>query len=243
MKLKLSAILLLFFGLTFATKAEDPDKIVTKMMETRGGIDKIQNINSIYFEMEQSGPQMPVPSILKIWHVKPDKIKLEQNMNNETVTVASDGQKAWIINPKQGSTEPQEMPIQQAAGLVQYVQLLEGELLNYKEKGLKLEYVEMVDDESGSFHKIKATDANGNSSFVYVDPITNLINRTEAKQQTQQGEANIVTKITERTKVNGIMFPKSIDIEMNGQVVQSLTFNKIELDGKIDNTIFAMPTK
>lgn len=241
MKLQTILILLAVIAFSYVSQAQNVDEIVNNMIKARGGAEKFDAINTWYTEMEQTSPQLPQPMPMKFWFKKPNKMKVEQEMMGQKITLATNGEKAWMINPMGGSTEAQEVPSEQAMALGQISELFSIELANYKTDGTKLEYVEMADVNGESFHKLKAILSEGNEVFYFIDPISSFIKRTVQTVPTPQGDMEVITKYDEMQKVNGLILPKTINVDVNGTQAQSLTVKVMKLDESIEDSIFDMP--
>lgn len=240
MKFKTLMLLLAVFALSTVTKAEDANQIIENMIKARGGSEKFGAIQNWFAEIELSGSQMPEAMKISFWFKNPNKMKLEQQIMGQQVTVSTNGEKAWMINPMAGSTTPQEIPSEQAAALTQIASILDVDVSSYTAEGVTSEYVEMAEIDGNSYHKIKST-IGEDVVYLYVDPISNFLKRTEQTVATPQGELNQVTKFDEMQKVKGMVVPKTIVVEINGSVAQTVNINTLKIDEGIEDSIFDMP--
>lgn len=240
MKSQTILLLIAVFAISTVTKAENATQIIEKMINARGGIEKFSNIQNWYSEIELSGPQMPEAMQIKFWFKNPNKMKLEQQIMGQQITVSTNGKLAWMINPMAGSTDPQEIPSEQAASLTQIANILDVDVSSYNAEGMTSEYVEMADVDGNSYHKIKSS-MGEEVIYLYIDPISNFLKRTEQTVSTPQGEMNQVTRFDEMQKVKGMIIPKTITVEINGNVAQTVNINSLKIDEGIEDSIFDMP--
>jgi outer membrane lipoprotein-sorting protein len=124
--------------------------------------------------------------------------------------------------------------------------------LTYKERGLKAELLGKETIEGTETFKIKLTkkpikvdgkDAE-NIVFYYFDTenFVPLMFESEIKSGQLKGQV-AVNKLSDYQEVNGLMFPFSMSQSVKGQGGGSpVTISAIEVNPKVDATIFAFPT-
>jgi hypothetical protein len=155
---------------------------------------------------------------------------------------AYDGTSFWSINPFTGSSEPQkgsEDEVREAKDDAD----LDGELVDYKAKGNTVELVGKEDFEGTSVYKLKVTAKNGDVGYYFLDAGSFLSLKEAAKRKIQGTEVEIESLPSDYKAVNGVMMAHSLEQKVNGKTAAQMTFDKIEANTKIDDSIFKMPAK
>jgi hypothetical protein len=159
-------------------------------------------------------------------------------MGNSMIQVV-DGSTGWMIRPAMmgGSGDPEDMPAEllksQASQLDPF-----GPLVNYKEKGNKVELVgkEKV-DKKDNFH-LKVTTKEGQTIDEFVDANTYLVSKIKMSVAGQDSEVGYA----DYKEVEGVKFPNTLEMSSQmGNLV--MTTNKTVINGQVDNAIFKKPSK
>jgi len=241
MKNKIAIFLLISFIL-FSTQIfpQTVDEIISKNIETKGGLQKLKSIKSMKMtgKVFTGGFEMS----MTLWAKRPNKSRMETVFQDQKTVQAYDGEKAWQINPFMGSNEPQEIKGLQAEDLKERADFDEP-LIDYKKKGHKVEFMGKEDLEGTEVYKLKVTMKSGRVVYIYLDTDSCI----ELKQSTtlnyQGTEYLVETIFGDYKEVGGIMMPHSIETRINGQTQAQITIEKVEFNIEIDDSLFKMPTK
>ena len=241
MKNKIAIFLLISFIL-FSTHifSQTVDEIISKNIETKGGLQKLKSIKSMKMtgEVFTGGFEMS----MTLWAKRPNKSRMETVFQDQKTVQAYDGEKAWQINPFMGSNEPQEIKGLQAEDLKEKADFDEP-LIDYKKKGHKVEFMGKEDLEGTEVYKLKVIMKSGRVVYIYLDTDSCI----ELKQSTtlnyQGTEYLVETIFGDYKEVGGIMMPHSIETRINGQTQAQITIEKVEFNIEIDDSLFKMPTK
>ena len=220
---------------------ETLEQVLAKNYKARGGLEKLKGIKTIYLEGKmtiEAAQSMEIP--VKMWIKKPNKIRTETVIQGQTIVQAFDGEKAWWIMPLMGSKEPQLMPEMQAKQIKEQSESWDP-LVNYKKLGYKLEYLGKDEIEGTEVYKLKLTKKDGSVSYHYLDVESGIEIMTETYMKRGETEYKVETVFGDYKEVNGIMFPFYFESKANGKTVSLMTFNKIEVNPEIDDSIFTMP--
>ena len=120
--------------------AQTVDEIVDKHVTALGGMDKIKAVNTVITErsLAVQGMEIPTKTVLVVGK----SLRNESTIMGNSMVQVVDDSKGWMIRPTQmgGTGEPEDMPADQ---LKQQIASLDpfGGLVNYKEKGNKVELV------------------------------------------------------------------------------------------------------
>src|SRR5262245_43155424 len=138
-------ILLVFLAFfTTGAFAQTADEVINNYITAIGGIDKINSIKTAKIDGKFSSVSFDI-SFTRLYK-RPDKIKTDMVIQGMTMIQAYDGTIAWQLNPFQGSRTAEKMPDVDAKNLKISAEL-EGQIINYAQKGNTVEFVEKDDFE------------------------------------------------------------------------------------------------
>jgi hypothetical protein len=158
-------------------------------------------------------------------------------MGQKMIQVISD-KGGWMINPMQGSTEPQELPADQLKNLAGRFYIVP--LLNYKDKGTTLELQDKAKVGDAEAWKVKVTDKSGNVVTYYFDVKTYLLLQQETSGEMMGNTVTVTINYSDYRKTDsGWVVPYATDINM-GQFSIGTKLNKIEVNPTIDPALFEM---
>ncbi len=220
--------------------AQTVDEIIAKNIETRGGLEALQAVHSVRLtgKMSMMGNQSPITVEWK----RPGKLRTEFEMQGMTGTMAYDGENGWSIMPFTGDTKPQPMAEDQLKMVKQQSDMIEGDLVGYKEKGHTVELVGTEEMEGTEAYKLKITRADGDVVYTYLDTEYYLEFKQEAKRTVMGTEANFVTTIGDYKEVGDILLAHSFEsVAPDMGFGQSFTIEEVELNAEIDDSRFVMP--
>ena len=218
--------------------AQTVDEIVDKHVAALGGQDKIKAINTIVLDRSLAVQGMEIPS--KTILVVGKSVRNESTvMGNQMVQVVDDS-KGWMIRPTMmgGTGEPEDMP---ADLLKQQMSSLDpfGGLVNYKEKGTKVELIGKEKADKKDVYHLKVTSADGQVVDEYVDATTYLINKMKVSMNGQEGEIDF----NDYKEVQGVKFANTMDITNAQMGTMSFITNKIAVNTPVDPAVFKKPVK
>ncbi|MFQ5708477.1 MAG: outer membrane lipoprotein carrier protein LolA [bacterium] len=232
----LSFALSLLFCLQLS--AQTVDELVQRNIEARGGYDKIKAVKTMKFTgtVMVQGMEMPTTVITE----RPNKMRIEAIMQGQTMVQAYDGQTAWWIFPFMGNPDPQKMPEEQAKEFIKQADI-DGHLVDYKEKGYKVELLGKEDMEGTDVYKLKLTLKNGDVEYVYLDSEYFIELKQITKTKRQGAEIEVATYFGDYKDVDGLMLPHSIESKIGDQTVNQITVKEIALNVDVDDSLFKMP--
>jgi hypothetical protein len=216
-------------------RAQTTDEIVNKYVDALGGKDKLQQIKTVYMEntTQVMGNEGPSTSNLIVGV----GYKMVSEINGQSVVIAVTDKGGWQINPYAGASTPTALPddvMKQSKGRLDAF----GPLYNYAAKGNK---VELQGKEGGSF-KLKVTGADSVETTVFIDTATYYMTKLVSTAQMMGQTMEVATTFSNFKKTDlGVVFPYTIEISYGGQFSITTNVNKLELNKKIDPTIFDMP--
>jgi len=220
--------------------AQTVDDLIKKNIDAHGGIQKLKAVKSMKATGKITPQGLEIPITLQ--QKRPGMVRMDATFQGKSMVQAYDGTTAWKIDPFQGNPDPEKVAGDDLKDLEEQADL-DGPLVDYKQKGHTVELIGKEDMEGTPVYKLKLTLKNGDVRNIYIDAENYLELKVTSKRKTPGGEVDIDQFLGNYKSVNGMMFAFSIDTRINGQSVNTITLDKIELDSAIDEAVFKMPAK
>lgn len=216
-------------------------ELVQKSIEARGGMDKIKAIETMTWNagMEMMGMDMP----LTVQFKRPNKMRqvIEVSAMNATITTGFDGKTAWMKNPMQGQ-DAQKLPDEQAQEMRDRG-AMDGAMVSYIEKGYEITYggEEAVNDKPA--HVLIVQLPEDKTARVFLDAESYLeVKSVQSSTNPMTGEkGELSTYSSDYREVGGILIPHKITAEFDGNPLQELLIESIEVNQPISDALFEMP--
>lgn len=229
-------LLFVLTGLVFtvALSSQSLDEIVKKFSDAMKS-DQLAKVSSIKItgKMSAMGMEMPMTMYMK----NPNKIKVVYSFNGQDMVSVFDGEKGYTMNPMTGSSEPVELTGDQL-DQVQKSSAFKNELLTYFKDGkLTLEGEENVNDKPA--FKLKAT-VGTSPTYMFVDKETYLLVKTSATVEQMGQSMNVDSYMTEYSDIEGVVMPKKTTAMANGMEAAVITFDKIEVNIPMEDSVFKL---
>ena len=223
-----------------ALSAQTADELIEKNIQARGGREKLKAVQSARITGKMvMGQGMEAPFTEE--KSRPHNVRRDFTFQGMTGTMAYDGKTGWQVMPFMGKKDPEPMSADDLKDIQDDADI-DGPLVDYKDKGNQVEYLGKVDVEGTPAYKLKLTQKSGDVTTIYLDADTYLEIREEAKRNMRGQQMDIEVTIGNYKKVDGITYPFTMDQKMKGAPGgQTLNFEKIELNPKLESERFAMP--
>jgi hypothetical protein len=235
-------LLSLLFVISISGKifSQDADEIVNKYITAIGGLDKIQTIKTIKLtgKVTANGMDIPFSEICK----RPQMVLMESTIQGMTMKQAYDGTQGWMINPFMGKKDPDVMS-KDAEKAIKRNADFEGQLINYKDKGSKIELIGKEDLEGSQVYNIKLTDKDNDLTNFYIDADSYLLVKQNDKIKVDTKEITAESILSNYKQVNGVLFPYSIESKSpdNPMGNAKIVVDSIEVNMTVDDSIFKIP--
>ena len=218
------------------------DEIVASHLNAKGGADKLRAINSVKTSGKVSGPNGSVPVLS--WAKRPNMMRREITVEGQSIVVAFDGTTVWAVNPMTGSgTRPQEVTGPQADMTRQDADEFDSVLLDYKEKGHKVELIGAETVDGVKLFHLMVTKKNGNVRHIYLNAETWLEARILMPVERGGIKGEVAVDFANYKQVDGITVPFTIRQSFGGQPVAEVTVEKLEFNVPLEDSFFKMPAK
>ena len=223
-----------------AATAQTAEELVAKNLQAKGGVDKIKAIHSLRMtgRMDQGGFKLDVGEEAKT----PDLLRQTFTFQGMMGIEAYDGSVAWRVSPFEGRKDPELMGEDDSRPLIEDADFY-GPLVDYQEKGNKIEYLGRDTVDGDDALRLKVTLKNGDIIYYLLDPDTFLEIRTERQTFIRGAIRESVQDLGSYKLVSGVYFPFSVDSgpKNNPNARARVTFDKIEANLEIPDSEFKMP--
>ncbi|MBK8552460.1 MAG: hypothetical protein IPL53_15870 [Ignavibacteria bacterium] len=148
-----------------------------------GGADNLMKIKTVKLTGKYYGNGLDIPMVT---FVKRDgKARMEMSYQGMSLIRACDQNNGWMINPFQGTKDAEKLPAEEVKDIRKHAEI-EGELINYKQKGYKAEFLGKDDFEGTEVYKIRVTDKDGDMTYYFLDVSSYLILKENSKRKSRR---------------------------------------------------------
>src|SRR5262245_3886927 len=226
--------------LAVPASAQTADEIVARYLKAVGGIEKIQAVKTLRRSGKiVAGGGFELATIQE--NKRPNMFRQEIILQGMTGVVAYNGKAGWKVEPFQGKKDPEQLGEEEMKQAVEDSDF-DGPLVNYQQKGNKIEFVGMEPVEGTDAYKLKVTLANGEIRFYYMDTDYYVPIKIEAKRMIRGAEVETETSLGDYKEVNGWYLPFAMETGGKGsQARAKLAYDKIEANVPIEDGRFVVP--
>jgi hypothetical protein len=140
----------------------------------------------------------------------------------------------WYFNPGGGQTKAEAMTAEQVKQGQDQLDV-QGELVNYKAKGHKVEYIGSEELEGTPCYKLKVTTKDGKEATWFIDKSNDYLIRTVAKVQVNGKDVeNAINFSNYKKQPSGIVYPMTLGTE-NGEI----NLSKVEVNIPVEAKTFS----
>jgi hypothetical protein len=219
--------------------AQTAEEIVAKYIKTVGGMEKIQAVKTLRRRGKhiEGGFEAAILEENK----RQGMVRQEFTVQGLTGVTAYDGKQGWKIEPWQGKKDPEPLGEEEMKSIVEDSDF-DGPLVNYQQKGNKVEFVGMDQVEGTDAFKLKVTLKSGDVRYYYMDTDYYVPIKIDTKRMVRGAEREYETELGDYKEVAGWYLPHSVETNVKGsQEKQKVTYEKIEANVAIDESRFAVP--
>src|SRR5438067_9011408 len=199
---RLLVFLLLFSSFAFSQTA---DELIAKNIQAKGGMDKIKAIKTVRMtgKLDAAGG---FTGLIGQENRRSSLVRGTFTLQGMTQVQAYDGSAGWQIRPFGGRKDPQLMGEDDMRDLLIDADF-DGPLVDYVEKGNKIEYLGHDTVDGDDALRLKVTLKNGDIIYYYLDPDTFLEIRIERREFIRGAVRESVTDLGSYKPVASVMFP------------------------------------
>ncbi len=230
--------LLLAPAATSSSTHVSADEVVAKWLAATGGYTSIKAVQSLKLTgTYTTGDVAPVPFVM--YRRRPNLYRWDRNVTGPTLVVAFNGTTSWWINPQNPKPTAEEMQGDDAKN-VQGDAGFEDELIDYKQKGNRVELLGTEDVDGRAAYKLKLTRKDGGVERFFIDAETFLKVKHSLVFSFSGREYELMTFFGDYKPVGGVLFAHHVEREFGGQH-RVMIVKAIEVNGPMDHGVFNMP--
>jgi hypothetical protein len=234
------AVLTILACLAVSLQAQTADEVITKYVAAVGGAEKIRTVTTLKRSgkfIGGGGFEAPYTQENK----RPGMVRQEFTIQGLVGVNAYDGKDGWKIEPWGGKKDPETLGEDEMKSILEDA-VFDGPLVDYKEKGNKVEYIGLEPVEGTDAIKLKVTVPNGDVYHYYMDTDYFVPIKIETKRMIRGAEREFETTLGDYKEVNGWYLPFSFEVGAKGSPFkQTIAYEKIEANLPIDDARFAKP--
>lgn len=238
-KLILTTLALMFAA---SLSAQTVDEIIAKNIEAKGGYDKLKSIKTMQATGQFTAQNGMVQGTITLYNKRPNKMRMNMDIQGQTMVQAFDGTTGWMIIPFMGTTEPQRMPEEQVKSMKSNADM-DGVLVDYKKKGHKVELLGKEELEGTDVYKLKVTRKDSSVQYLYLDSDYYIELKMSTVIKSKGTEQMFDTYLSDYKEVDGTMVPFAIEQKKGDMLLSQITLSEVKYNVDIDDSYFAMPEK
>ena len=235
MKKSIFTFIAVIFMAAGAAYAQSLDEVLQKHFDAVGQ-EKLMETNTyvIKASINQMGMQIPMTMKMK----RPNKFRMEMEMQGQKMIQVYDGEKGWVVAPWI-SSEPQALEgaqLQQAMDQAD----IDGELYNYKEKGHSADLIGKVNFNDNETYRIKLTTKDGIVKNYYLDAGSYLVSGVKSKVNAQGQEVEIEQTMSDYKETDGVMIARKIESK-TPMGTAAIVIEEVSFGKDLDESEFKKP--
>ena len=234
--LRLTALLILPLPLA----AQTADEVIAKYIKTIGGKEKIEAIKTLRRTGKLTGGG-GFEAVIVQENKRANMVRQEFTFQGMTGVSAYDSKAGWKIEPWSGKKDVETLGEEELKSIIEDADF-DGPLVNYQQKGNKVEFVDTEPIEGTDTYKLKVTLKNGDTRYFFMDTDSCVPIKIETKRMVRGAEQESETILGDYKEVAGVYFPYSFESGAKGSSQKSqITYEKIEANVALDDSRFQPP--
>jgi hypothetical protein len=220
--------------------AQSVDDIIAHYLKTVGGMDKIQSVKTLRRTGKFIGGGGFEAAVLQE-NKRGNLVREEFALQGMIGINAYDGKTGWKIEPWNGKKDAEALGEEEMKSILEDADF-DGALVNYRQKGNKVEFAGLDTFEGTDTYKLKVTIPAGDTYVYYLDTDYYVPIKVDIKRIVRGAEREYEVVLGDYKEVAGWYLPYSIEIGAKGSQDRAKTvYDKIEANVAIDNGRFSMP--
>ncbi|MEY4273873.1 MAG: hypothetical protein RL638_821 [Bacteroidota bacterium] len=236
----------LFLGLLVFSSTivfgQTTEEVLSKHQAAMGSPEKWSAVKSLVMKTKFNVQGMDIESKTSVLVGQGFRTEVEV-MGNKIIT-AIDGDNGWMLRPAMmgGTGSPESLPADQVK-LASSQKYVGSTLLIAQKEGAKIELESKEKLDGADVYLLKVTKSNGDESQVYVSASTYFIVKTSGKIKANGQEMDSEVNFSNYKAVEGLYFPFTIETASPMGGMMTVETSAVELNAKLDPSIFAKPAK
>ncbi len=219
------------------------DEIVARNVQAHGGADKLHAIQTIRMTSKGrfGGGDFTVEMSFVGVTTRSGHTRNEGTWQSMTSVDAYDGHDGWRTDPFGGRRDPFRISADEAKGMAHDADI-DGPLVDWQQKGNRVEYLGTEDIDGTLAHKLRITRKDGDFEYDWLDPDAMLEIRVERHSFVRGVEQISVSDLGDYEQVAGVWMAFSSDSGAKGQPHTShWTVDHVEVNVPVDDGLFSFP--
>ncbi len=222
--------------------AQTVDEILSHYFKTVGGTEKIQAVQTLRRTGKFIGGG-GFEAVVVQENKRAGSVREEFSLQGMTAINAYDGKAGWKIEPFSGKKDPEAMGEEEMKSILEDADF-DGPLVNYQQKGNKVEFIGRDKFEGTDTFKLKVSKPNGDVYVYYLDTDYYVPIKIDTRRIVRGAEREYETALGDYKEVAGWYLPYSFETNVKGSQDKSrIVYEKIEANVTIDDSRFQMPVK
>jgi len=201
-------------------------------------MEKMQKIETIITTGKNMYSMAGIESGFTMYQARPNKLRIEAEVQGSKLIQTYNGEKGWMYAPAMGISQAKELSEQELETIINQAEF-ENPLWNYSEKGNTIELLGASED--GSADHLKLTNEKGDILNFYISKETHLITTIKSTQLMGGSDQEIEINMKDYKNVKGIPVSHFISTKLGGQMVYTITIEKVEYNQDIEPELFEKP--
>lgn len=218
------------------------NELVKRNMETRGGRELWQTINSLKLSGQMDvGQGVHVPYVLE--QKRPDRMCLKFEFDKQITVQCSSGNTGWKSVPFRARTTPEPLTEKELRESADSADLY-GLLYNYAKRGNIIVVEGKAKFNGKDVYKLKITLPRGAVRWLYLDAETALEVKLESQRMVRGKQRLVETVYKDWQETEGLLISHRQETRTSGDTqFHYLTVDKVEVNPGFDDKMFEMPVK
>lgn len=232
-------ILFALFALAaLSAKAQTADEVISKYSAALGGLDAFNKISSAKMTGTVTQQNMDMPITTQLINNKAARTDIEV-AGYQIINVYNNGT-GWKQNHFAGIETPTEITGTELIDAKAQASLV-NHLMDYKNRGHKVELLGQEDVEGVKCYKISLVNKDDNKTTTYYINVADyLLIKSVTPRELQGQQVEVETFYSDFKVINGLKFAMTRTQKIMGQDFAAIKLDKIELNVPVDEKIFKM---
>ena len=219
------------------------DELIARHLEARGGAAKLRAIRSVRFtgHTVSGGGGFSQEAAWAQLLARPSRLRTESTLQGLTAVDGWDGREGWSLDPFGGRRDAERASADEAKDLARAADF-DGPLVDWKEKGHRVEYLGTEDVDGTRAHKLRVLLRDGDQQVIWLDPDFSLVLRVATVQVVRGVERSSEADYGNYQQVGGVWFPFAIDLgAKNRPRNYHIVIERAEVNVDTDESLFSFP--
>jgi len=243
----LATLAIAVFMTAFSAQAITVDEILNNYFENTGGLALWEKMETMKMTGSVPSPQGDFPFV--VFSKSPNKMKVEVDIQGmQMIPQCYDGEVAWSINPFGGAGKAATKMANEDAKETAEQAIFEPEYFNYAKKGHAItlegeEVIDGVDCYKLKVHKYTEDPEKESVEYHFFDKenFVPIMTRSTIKTGEMKGTVTEDYYSDYQETEYGVIMPYYLETKMEGQVMNKIVVEQIEINITIEDEVFEMP--